>query len=129
MTTRCIADTSVFIANESGRPIDPGLLPEEVGISIITAAELRVGVLAATDPSIRARRLETLARALRLDPLPIDAAVAAAWAELRIALRDVGRSMPLNDSWIAATALAHDAAVLTQDDDFAGVPGLAVIRV
>ena len=129
MTTRCIADTSVFIANESGRPIDPKLLPEEVGISIITAAELRVGVLAATDPSIRARRLETLARALHLDPLPIDAAVAAAWAELRIALRDVGRSMPLNDSWIAATALAHDAAVLTQDDDFAGVPGLAVIRV
>ena len=55
--------------------------------------------------------------------------MAAAWAELRIALRDVGRSMPLNESWIAATALAHDAAVLTQDDDFAGVPGLAVIRV
>jgi len=37
--------------------------------------------------------------------------------------------LPVNDSWIAATALAFDLAVVTQDDDYAGVPDLSVIRV
>jgi hypothetical protein len=37
--------------------------------------------------------------------------------------------MPVNDSWIAATAIAHGMPVVTQDDDYAGVPGLEVIRL
>lgn len=37
--------------------------------------------------------------------------------------------MPLNDSWIAATAIAQGIPVVTQDDDYDDVPGLAVIRV
>ncbi len=37
--------------------------------------------------------------------------------------------MPVNDSWIAATALAHGLPILTQDADFVELPELAVIRV
>ena len=37
--------------------------------------------------------------------------------------------MPVNDSWIAATAIAHGLPVVTQDDDYADVPGLDVIRI
>jgi len=37
--------------------------------------------------------------------------------------------MPINDSWIAATALAHDLTVTTQDDDYDDVPGLQVVKV
>ncbi len=37
--------------------------------------------------------------------------------------------MPVNDSWIAATAMAHGLPVVTQDDDYVDVPGLEVIRV
>ena len=55
--------------------------------------------------------------------------VAASWARLRVALRDEGRRLGVNDSWIAATALAHDLAVVTQDDDYDDVPGLTVVRV
>ena len=54
--------------------------------------------------------------------------VADAWARLRILLRDSGRRMPVNDSWIAATAIALGAAVVTQDDDYADIPGLTVIK-
>lgn len=35
----------------------------------------------------------------------------------------------MNDSWIAATAIAHDLALVTQDDDYDDLPGLMVIRV
>lgn len=37
--------------------------------------------------------------------------------------------MPVNDSWIAATAMVQGLPVVTQDDDYVNVPGLAVIRV
>lgn len=40
-----------------------------------------------------------------------------------------GRKAPINDTWIAATALAHDLPVLTQDDDYSAMPGLTIIKV
>lgn len=127
--TRGLADTSVFIASESRRPLQTTDLPDEIAISIITIGELRAGVLAATDVDTRDRRLSTLTNALGLRPLPIDEPVADAWAKLSITLRDGGLRMPVNDSWIAATALAHGLPVITQDADYVDVPGLSVIRV
>ena len=127
--TRGVADTSVFIANESGRPLATADLPDEIAISIITVGELRAGVLAAGDVDTRDRRLTTLMHALSLRPLPIDELVADAWARLRVTLRDRGLKMPVNDSWIAATAIAHGLPVVTQDADYVDLPGLTVIRV
>lgn len=37
--------------------------------------------------------------------------------------------MPLNDSWIAATAIANRIPVVSQDEDYDEVPGLEVVRV
>ena len=124
-----LADTSVFIARESGRRLRHDTLPDRLGVSVITIGELRAGVLAAADVGTRDRRLATLADALALEPIPIDEAVAEAWATLRVRLRDLGLGMPVNDSWIAATALALDVPVVTQDDDYVEVPGLSVIHV
>lgn len=123
-----LADTSLFIAREQRRPLQ-GVAPGQIAVSIVTVGELRLGVLAAADGAIRAGRMATLAYAERLDPLPVDDQVASAWAALRLALRDAGRRMPLNDSWIAATAIAHDLPVVSQDADYDDVPGLGVIRV
>ena len=127
--SRGLADTSVFIARESGRPLHHAALPDELGVSVITVGELRAGVLAARDVETRSRRLDTLTEALALDPAPIDDRVAEAWARLRPLLRDSNQRMPVNDSWIAATALALGVPVVTQDDDYVDVPGLAVVRV
>ena len=126
---RGLADTSVFIARESGRPLNVEALPEQLAVSIITIAELRAGVLAAADLDTRDRRLATLTEAMAFDPIPIDDRVARAWAHLRIQLRDTGQRMGVNDSWIAATALALDTPVVTQDTGYADIPGLAVIRL
>jgi predicted nucleic acid-binding protein len=127
--SRGLADTSVFIARESGRPINADALPDELAVSVITISELRAGVLAADNVADRNRRLATLTAALQLDPVPVDEAVAAEWARLRVLLRDSARRMPVNDSWIAATALALGVPVVTQDDDFPDLPDLDVIRV
>lgn len=127
--SRGLADTTIFVARESGRPLQVDSLPDEIGVSVITIGELRAGVLAAPDVEIRDRRLATLTQALALEPIPIDGAVAESWARLRLLLRDSQQRMPVNDSWIAATALAVGLPVVTQDDDYIDVPGLAVIKV
>jgi hypothetical protein len=124
-----LADTSVFVAHESGRALRSDALPDRLAVSVITIGELRAGVLAARDLATRDRRLATLTAALALDPVPIDEEVAGAWARLRVTLRDLGLAMPVNDSWIAATAIALGVPVVTQDDDYAEVPGLRVIHV
>jgi predicted nucleic acid-binding protein len=124
-----VADTSVFIARESGRALDVSGLPDELGVSIVTLGELRAGVLAATDVDTRDRRLATFSAAQASDPIPVDEPVADAWARLRILLRDSGQRMPVNDSWIAATAISLGVAVVTQNDDYAEIPGLTVITV
>ena len=127
--TRGLADTSVFIARESGRPLDVDRLPDDLAVSVVTIGELRAGVLAAADTTTRDRRLGTLTRALVLDPVPVDAAVADAWGRLRLLLSEAGLRMSVNDSWIAATALALGVPVVTQDADYVELGGLPVVRV
>lgn len=127
--TQALADTSLFIANEAGRPVREDRLPEAIAVSVITIGELRAGVLAADTIAVRDARLATLTNALALDPIPIDQSVAEAWATLRLALRDQGMRMLVNDSWIAATAISLGIPVVTQDDDYLHAPGLEVIHV
>jgi predicted nucleic acid-binding protein len=45
---RGLLDTSVFIAVEQGRPLASERLPDEAAISVITLAELELGVHRAT---------------------------------------------------------------------------------
>ena len=126
---RGLLDTSVFIANGSGRALDEAALPDEGAISPITVAELHIGVLAAKDVDTRARRLATLEAIADVETLPIDNTVAAAWALLRIHLAEADRRLNVNDLWIAATALAHDLPVVAQDDDFEPVDGVGGLRL
>lgn len=126
--SRAIADTSIFIAQETSREL--GELPEEIAVSVITAAELELGVLRATDPNARAIRLSTLSRVQATYPLlPIDAETASCFARIASAERSRGRRLRRHDTWIAATAMRHGAGVMTQDADFSSFEEIQVIRV
>lgn len=133
MSAPGLLDTSVFIARETGRPL--GALPDQVAVSVVTLGELQLGVLAAEDDAIRARRGDTLALARSADPIPVTEAVMSAWARLVIDCREAGvhRTVKLTDALIAATALEHGLPVVTQDDDYAQLarahPALQVIAV
>jgi predicted nucleic acid-binding protein len=127
--SRGLGDTTLFIVRETNRPLDSAALPEEIGVSVITIGELRAGVLAAADVETRDRRLATLTQALAMQPIPVDDQVADAWAKLRLLLRDSAQRMPVNDSWIAATAMSLGVPVVTQDEDYVELPALAVIKV
>ena len=87
-TTAGVLDTSVFIATESGRQLDEALFPDEVATTVVTLAELHVGVLAATASDIRAQRLATLETVADIEMLPADEEAARMWARLRIYLAE-----------------------------------------
>jgi predicted nucleic acid-binding protein len=126
--SRAIADTSVFIAREAGRPL--GDLPDEIAVSVITAAELELGVLRADEQSTRATRLATLSRVRAEFPLlEIDVPTASWFARIADEQLRAGRRLRRHDTWIAATAMRHDAAVVTQDADFTDFESVQVIRV
>lgn len=126
--SRAIADTSVFIAQETGREL--GDLPEQIAVSVITVAELELGVLRASDPRARAARLSTLSRVQATYPLlPVDPEVASCFARIAAAELARGRRLRRHDTWIAATAMRHGAAILTQDSDFSSFDDIAVLRV
>jgi predicted nucleic acid-binding protein len=127
-----ILDTSVFIASETGRQLDTTLIPDEVATTVVTLAELNAGVLAAKTSEIRARRLRTLDAVADMTALPVDEDAAQLWALLRVHLAEAGRRVRVNDLWIAAIAAAKQLPVVTQDEDFdalEGVAGLAIVHV
>jgi predicted nucleic acid-binding protein len=129
---RGVLDTSVFIAAESGRPLHYDLLPEEGVSTVITLAELNVGVLAARESSIRAQRLRTLTRLASMELLGVDTSAAEMWAQMRVYLAERGRRISVNDLWIASIAVSRGLPIVTQDDDFSaleGFPELVVIVV
>jgi hypothetical protein len=121
VSRRAIADTSVFVARETGRPLRPYEEDLEIAVSIVTVAELEMGVLAAVETRTRAARLQTLRDVEQLAALPVDRAVASAFATLVMETRAAGLGrLGVQDAWIAATAIAHDADA---------VPGLRVIKL
>lgn len=125
---QAVLDTSIFIAREQDRPL--GDLPDEVAVSVVTLSELRHGVLAAADHEEIARRLSTLEAARQIaKPLVMDEAVGDELARLRMALKAIGRAMKVMDAWIAATAMAHQAAVCTQDADFDAAADAGLLEV
>ncbi len=127
-----LIDSSVFIALErGGQPLSAlvAAIPDEpIALSSITVSELLVGVHRANTPERRLRR-EAFVEAIigSIPILPIDLRVARThaqvWAQLLAAVQPIGA----HDLLIAATALAHGYAVLTQNlRDFQRVPGLLV---
>lgn len=126
---RALADTSVFIGLEAAR-FDVGRFADfEWGVSAVTLGELRLGVLQAQGPEAASRRLSAYQIAQRFEALTVDEAVSEAWALLLSRLRAAGHKAPINDSWIAATAIAHGVPIVTQDSDYDAMPDVQVIRI
>jgi predicted nucleic acid-binding protein len=117
-TAGYLVDTSIFIAAERQRRLgDP---PDgHAHISVATITELGLGARRAATNDLRTLRSATLERARRFIALPYDEAVADQLADLLATAQARQRRAGAMDAIIAATALVHQLAVWTQDDDFA----------
>ena len=96
----------------------------ELGISVITEAELRFGVNRKPGATSLKQAVDEFFR--RVDILPWDSAAARYYAELRGALEDAGSAMANFDLMIAAQALAADAVLVTHNRVFQRVKQLKI---
>ena len=101
------------------------LKPAEVGVPAIVEYELRYGLMR-LPPEAAAPRFAALAQLLQpVQVLPFDSECAEHAARIRAELESVGTPIGPHDTLIAATALRHQATLVTRNvREFSRVPGL-----
>ncbi len=99
--------------------------PGEVALPAIVAYEVWFGVLGSQNAKRRESQYEQFLGTVRI--LDFDSAVTRRAAEMRHALEQRGQGIGPMDTLIAATALAHNATLVTRNlREFARVEGLKV---
>jgi len=101
------------------------LSPADIGVPAIVEYELRYGLmrLPAEAAHPRLAALTALLRPLQI--LPFDSECAAQAARIRVELEAAGTSIGPHDTLIAATALRHQATLITRNGrEFSRVTGL-----
>lgn len=99
--------------------------PRLYAIPAIVEAELRCGAEKSANPERNRRTLETFLLPFRV--VPFDSTCAAKYAKLRAQLESKGRKIGPNNMLIAATALAYDAVLVSNNNrEFKRVSGLTV---
>lgn len=96
----------------------------EVGISVVTEAELRFGV--AKHPEATTLKTVVEEFLLRVEVLPWNSEAAQHYARIRAALEKEGEPMGNLDLMIAAQAVATDAVLVTHDRVFRRMKGLKI---
>lgn len=123
-----LLDTSVLVGLEADRALSE--LPEEAALSVITLEELTLGVRMAEgrgDTDLARTRRETLdAVAAEFDVFVVDRQVVAECAAIRARGRLRNLRFGPFDALIAATAVAHQLPLYSQDAQFARMEGIDV---
>jgi tRNA(fMet)-specific endonuclease VapC len=97
----------------------------DIGISVITLAELEYGVTKSSRPAKNREALEQFVSPL--DVAPFDRAATAAYGRLRTALEKKGQPIGSMDLLIAAHAISLNVRLITHNvKEFGRVPGLRI---
>lgn len=118
--SRYVLDTSAYSHFKRGdqEVVERIDAAEWIGIPSIMVGELWIGFLLGKRYRENERELREFLDNPVVEELPEDSLVARIYAEIVITLRKAGTPLPTNDIWIAATAAAAGAPVLTYDSHF-----------
>ena len=123
-------DTNVIIDLLAGdRSFEDELTSaDRILVTPTVVAEYLAGIRTGKRDSLRRQAFEDFLEDPVVAFLPHDRETATRYASLFQYLRRAGTPLPINDIWIAASALQHSALLLTRDRHFEGIPLLASIR-
>jgi tRNA(fMet)-specific endonuclease VapC len=100
----------------------------ELILSFMSVAELRMGAISAKWGHPRRSLLERFIQGFEV--VYADSSLCTVWASIRADARTAGRALSPQDAWIAATALALDAPLATNNRrDFENVRKLRLVSL
>jgi tRNA(fMet)-specific endonuclease VapC len=127
-----VIDSCVLIDIERGRfrLEDLDRFGPSVVVSAITIGELAMGIELMQSAAKRARAANFLDTVTRTLPcIAIDERIARTFGQIASDLRRRGMPIGAHDTWIAATAIAHDHTMVTDNvKHFECVDGLSIQR-
>jgi tRNA(fMet)-specific endonuclease VapC len=125
--TRILLDTSAYSAFKRGLPQMRHRISEAstIFLSPVVLGELRTGFLRGGKLAANLEDLEKFLASPRVEVLVIDEESSVRYALIFDFLKRAGTPIPINDVWIAASAMQAGAVLLTTDNHFRQVPQIA----
>jgi len=125
-----VVDTDVvsylFNWHSSAKRYVEALRGARLTLSFMSIAEMRMGALSAGWGARRADLLEQFLSGFGV--VYSDDSLCTVWARLRANARAAGKGLSPQDAWIAATAIALDAPLATNNrSDFEHISGLQMV--
>jgi len=97
---------------------------ERILIPVPVLAELRIGFRGGSREALNLDELEQFLSSPRVELCSLTEQTAILYAEIFGTLQRKGKPIPLNDIWIAASAMEHGAILLSADAHFTWIDGL-----
>ena len=125
---RLSVDTNAVIAYREGIPTVCTLVEgaDLLFLPVVVMGELLYGAFNSAKPQKNEQATHKFSAQSVL--VPIDDTIAIRYATVRLQLKKIGRPIPENDIWIAATCLELGVPLLTRDGHFDHIHGLEVIN-
>lgn len=126
MNGRFLLDTNVIIAllNRDEAVARHFRRDPEAYLPVIAVGELYYGARRSARVEANVRRLEDLITVAAV--LGCDKRTAEYYGRIKNLLRSKGRPLPDNDLWIAAISQQHGLTLITRDQHFSQIEGLAL---
>ena len=124
---KVLLDTNVYAAFKRGTPEVISRIREaqRLFFSAVVAGELLFGFRHGSRFERNKRELDAFLANPYVEFLPVTLETADRFGRVAALLRKKGRPIPTNDIWIAAHAMESGAELLSSDDHFEHVDGLA----
>ena len=126
--TRVSLDTSAYGAFKRGHEAVVAHLrrADEILVSTVVLGELLGGFEVGRQTQRNREELRQFRSSPRVRVVPLVEATAERYARIYASLRAAGRPIPINDLWIAASAMEHGAELITLDRDFTHIAQILV---
>ena len=125
---RLLIDTNVYVAFKRNDPGITDLLRQTDSIALNTAVmgELLAGFKGGIREAVNRKELDLFLDSPRVEMLALDESSADFFALVFNNLKKIGKPIPTNDIWIAASAMQYGRTLVTLDSHFSCVVGLSL---
>ena len=123
-----LIDTNVYVAFKRNEPSVIELLchAEKIAVNTVVLGELFAGFKGGGRESANRKELDQFLDSPRVEMLTLDESSADYFALVFNGLKKIGKPIPTNDIWIAASAMQHGRTLATLDSHFSYIAGLSL---